>query len=365
MLMNPMSLPLLLGLGVAWAAGLTLLALWRRGDQPRGRRRCPGCWYEFGPTIVARCPECGRAVLGEHELHRTRRRLALLAGAVVLLLLPPLAMIGTRRLARVYYALMPRWRTVSTHDVGVHRILVQKVRDPEDFGERCVIKGTAGEPLIIEDVHLWIGSGMNTGPIEQRIGIGDDLTGDGVPDLIVSTYSGGAHCCLGFRVVSLTPAPMLVAEIDAQNGGDFFRAVDGVIEYRGVDWTYAYWNSSFVASPRPGLVLRWNDGRFAVDAPAMLKPLPPEAELAAAAEEIRRALVSTSEAVDIPPPERLGALMLELMYTGHEARAWALLDEAWPGDVPGKDVFAYELRHLMSQSAYWNEFRALVEATPR
>ena len=34
---------------------------------------------------------------------------------------------------------------------------------------------------------------------------GSDLNADGYPDLVVETYSGGAHCCFGTQVFSLKP----------------------------------------------------------------------------------------------------------------------------------------------------------------
>lgn len=56
------------------AAGLALLlwAIW--GDRPRGRRRCPKCWYDLSATVGLTCPECGRTAKNERRLHRTRRR---------------------------------------------------------------------------------------------------------------------------------------------------------------------------------------------------------------------------------------------------------------------------------------------------
>jgi hypothetical protein len=40
---------------------------------------------------------------------------------------------------------------------------------------------------------------------------GGDLNADGFPDLVVETYSGGAHCCFGTYVYSLRPTgPILI-----------------------------------------------------------------------------------------------------------------------------------------------------------
>ena len=53
------------------------------GDRPRGRRRCPRCWYDMSHNGMT-CPECGRTAAHEKHLFRTRRRLtpALLAAII-------------------------------------------------------------------------------------------------------------------------------------------------------------------------------------------------------------------------------------------------------------------------------------------
>lgn len=85
--------------GLLAAGGVVLLvrALW--WDRARGRKRCPGCWYDMsGAGAVAfdvrtreprdfRCTECGRVTSGERRLLKTRRRWGrATAGAAALLL---------------------------------------------------------------------------------------------------------------------------------------------------------------------------------------------------------------------------------------------------------------------------------------
>ena len=42
-------------------------------DRPRGRLRCPRCWYTIDMPTRTECPECGRAITNERQLERTRR----------------------------------------------------------------------------------------------------------------------------------------------------------------------------------------------------------------------------------------------------------------------------------------------------
>ncbi len=53
-------------------ASVVLRALF--ADRSRGRRRCPGCWYDMSRVPGVRCPECGRTTKKERGLLRTRRR---------------------------------------------------------------------------------------------------------------------------------------------------------------------------------------------------------------------------------------------------------------------------------------------------
>jgi len=85
-------------------AGVTAFAfvlfVWAvRGERSKGRRRCPGCWYDMrgslptpGDDNAARaagflCPECGNTTKADRDLYKARRRprVALFALAVLFL----------------------------------------------------------------------------------------------------------------------------------------------------------------------------------------------------------------------------------------------------------------------------------------
>lgn len=52
------------------------------GDAPRGRRRCPRCWHELGPTGLL-CSECGHTAAREIDTQRNRRSIVRGALAVI------------------------------------------------------------------------------------------------------------------------------------------------------------------------------------------------------------------------------------------------------------------------------------------
>ncbi|MEQ8317161.1 MAG: hypothetical protein RIE77_14905 [Phycisphaerales bacterium] len=79
---------------LAWsllAVGLSLLVWSLLWDRSRGRRRCPKCWYGMDGVPASEmggwtCPECGRAVVKDRKLFRTRRRWGFATLAAILLL---------------------------------------------------------------------------------------------------------------------------------------------------------------------------------------------------------------------------------------------------------------------------------------
>ena len=74
-------------LGYALAAAGLLLLLWSLfWDRPRGRRRCPKCWYDMAGVPGIRCPECGREARRERSLFKTHRRRRGVCLAILLML---------------------------------------------------------------------------------------------------------------------------------------------------------------------------------------------------------------------------------------------------------------------------------------
>ncbi|UCD74422.1 MAG: hypothetical protein JSV91_11595 [Phycisphaerales bacterium] len=80
----------LYGVGLIVAiAGLVFAAWWALfADRPRGRRRCPRCWYDMAYSPGMTCSECGFTARTEKDFSRTHRRwkiglTAILGGAIL------------------------------------------------------------------------------------------------------------------------------------------------------------------------------------------------------------------------------------------------------------------------------------------
>ncbi len=107
-------------------------------------------------------------------------------------------------------------------------------RNPEDqlgFESIVLIEATGREPIRVDMV-----SAINDLT-------GGDLNADGFPDLVVETYSGGAHCCFGTLVFSLRLAgPALILHKPESNVGGTFENLDPdqVSEFVTYDNSFAY-----------------------------------------------------------------------------------------------------------------------------
>jgi hypothetical protein len=188
--------------------------------------------------------------------------------------------------------------------------------------------------------------------------MGKDIAGDGTPDLVISEWTGGAHCCSNFYVFEIGAGFRLLAKIEAGHGdGSHFADLDGDhnLEFVAADWTFAYWHTSFAESPTPEIILRFTAGKYRLAEDQMRKPAPSEAEMR---ETIQWVQSNESWEKHNPPPILWGE-MLNLIYTGHSDIAWRFLDQAWPAKEPGKTEFLSDFRAQLAKSPYWLQIQHL------
>ena len=117
------------------------------------------------------------------------------------------------------------------------------------LGERKVL--TLGEP-----------GAMTATTIDATSGT--DITGDSQPDVVVSTWSGGAHCCYSTSVYSIGREVRPLLNIETGNcGPGEFMDLDGDkrLEIITCDDRWGYTYCSFAESPFPRVVFAYNAAR--------------------------------------------------------------------------------------------------------
>jgi hypothetical protein len=197
---------------------------------------------------------------------------------------------------------------------------------------------------------------------------GADVTGRGHPDMIVSLFTGGAHCCTMHYVFELEPAFKLLATLDDSDDdlAHFARdPKDDRYSYYTADWTFAYWPTCFACSPSELVILRWADdargGGFHLALGKIQKPAPTTAawnkDLAAI-----RAVVTKGDADSIG--QTLWQNVLDLIYTGHSDLAWKLVDAVGPNAQQKPFPTLSDFCSLLRQSPYWPDLQSTLKDPP-
>ena len=109
------------------------------------------------------------------------------------------------------------------------------------------------EPQLNATVDSW-----QTGTIELQ-----DLDQNNLPEVIVSTYSGGAHCCTEFTIHGWQHNQFVTATTGPLNAdGGVFQDLNGdrKPEFVSVDNAFLYAFSSYAGSFAPSLIYAYEDG---------------------------------------------------------------------------------------------------------
>ena len=197
---------------------------------------------------------------------------------------------------------------------------------------------------------------------------GTNITGNGIPNLVISEYSGGAHCCTTLHIYELGDEFREVDTIEAYDGGAVFTNLTGstIPEVQMADWSYAYVFTSFAGSFAPDIILRFNDGKYQIAPELMFTEPPTEEEFAEMVQEIKTTYATPQEGEDkVTPPNEWGSepvlwkSMMDLIYQGHVDLAIKLFNDCWQADWDGKDEAATKFWESVAGSPHG---RALVEA---
>jgi hypothetical protein len=262
--------------------------------------------------------------------------------------------------------------TACAHQVQVASVgeSVFKAYKNDRTGDACLQVFQNGKVIfrrtLGNDGSYLLGQGKDeNGP---RIPNGADVTGRGHPDMLVSFYTGGAHCCLLYYVFELEPVFRLIATLDAGSGDHSrFLRIDGRFYFVGADWTFSYWKSSFADSPAPGVIVGFvdnpNGGGYHLALDKMSGPTPTPEEWSSALSEARNAFRENNPFSD-GIGSRLWGTMLDLIYEGHPDLAWRVFDESWPSNRAGKEKFLSDFCFQLKTSPYWPDLKAVVENPP-
>jgi hypothetical protein len=124
------------------------------------------------------------------------------------------------------------------------------------------------DQLGFESVLLIEGAGQASIRVDMASAIhdltGGDLNADGFPDVVVETYSGGAHCCFGTQVFSLRPTgAILILKKPESNAGGYFENLDAdqASEFITYDDSFAYQYCPYAAGVAVKVIMAYDPGQ--------------------------------------------------------------------------------------------------------
>jgi len=196
--------------------------------------------------------------------------------------------------------------------------------------------------------------------------IGNDITGDGKPNIVIEHWSGGNSMAFTNYILSLGEQ---LSPIYIFSGGDLKDLNgDGKKEILEWDESFVYWHACHACSPQLTLIYEFSDGNYHLSPDLMYKDLPNEDELEKMREKIHNEgkkfeqefikyhnvsnldfCWSNGDAF-IPPETR--AYMLNFIYSGHPNEAFNFLDSVWPKNKLGKNVF---IRDFLKKLRYFKD----------
>ena len=193
-----------------------------------------------------------------------------------------------------------------------------------------------------------------------------DITGEKIPELLISEWSGGAHCCYTFHLFRLGDAFSHIQDIpllDADESAFVRRPGVKSLVLASFDFSaFAYFPKDFADSPAGRVFLSFQDGKFRPDARLMKANAPTDAEIAKCAGLFKPSLAWKQES-NASQPMGMWYYATDLIYTGNAARAWKFLDAAWGGSAADKKKYLDDYRRRFRKSAYYQDLMRLQQAS--
>lgn len=206
------------------------------------------------------------------------------------------------------------------------------------------------------DNHYYFGNRFEPNSDEPAdIFSGRDITGNGIANLVISNWTGGAHCCHFLNIFELGKKFKKLVTVEALSSSIKLIDLDhdGYPEIEFWDGSIDYQFACFAGSPGGRVVLKFQKDHYAVATHLMKKPTPAAKKIKLLKQNLIRGF-RNEKSPDLPY-SFLEALM-NLSYSGHFKLALQLTDETWPSEKPGLGKFKSEFSQALRDSQYWKEF---------
>jgi hypothetical protein len=183
---------------------------------------------------------------------------------------------------------------------------------------------------------------------------GADINGDGNPEVVIETYTGGAHCCFGTQVYSLGETPKLILDKPRSNAGGQFQDLDGdrIYEFVTYDDIFTYEYCPYVSSPFVKVIMAYDEEeeRYLPASPHFVEEYAEDIEKDTKnAERVAKANKSENGEWDETTKCSILPITLDYLYSGDPDTARAELERL------------YGFNDL---NRFWNDILFLVQDSP-
>lgn len=193
---------------------------------------------------------------------------------------------------------------------------------------------------------------------------GDDITGDGVPNLLVEEGNGGSVPYGFIYVFSLGEDLQLIQVLPEGRFEDINK--DGKVDYITYEMGFYGWHASHAASAAPKLIHEYCDDNYLLAPALMYRPLPPQDEIDQAFNRLKKDIISCEKENYLYPtsthcwcyegtyiPPSVWRYMLDLIFSGHAVQAYDFLDKIWPEGKKGKSRFISDFNKILDGNTIW------------
>jgi len=204
---------------------------------------------------------------------------------------------------------------------------------------------------------------------DEIYNLGDDITGDCIPNLIVIEDSGGSFFPGSCQIFSLGEKFRLIQDLP----GGYFQDLnqDGKPEYITYEMGFSYWHVCHADAPAPKLVYEYCDYNYLLAPALMYKSMPSKEEINQAISRIKQDIIACEkednryqahcwyyEGVFIPPS--VWSYMLDLIFSGHPTEAYIFLGKVWPEGKKGESQFICDFNKILDENTIWPALKPML-----
>ncbi len=244
------------------------------------------------------------------------------------------------------------------HHKQINNYQISILKDRERDLEKVLIK--KGETILFHEEgvgeHFYFGNNFDDDLNSKHIYSGHSLTNKGIPNLLISQWTGGAHCCHFLYIFELGQNFKLIGKIDAGSSNIKITDLDHDNSPEIIFWDGAidYQFASFAHSPKGKIILKFQNGSYSLATRLMEKPLPSQKEF----EALKRKSLTQfiAHETDSELPYTFLEVMMNLSYSGHFDEALKFADAIWPKTKDGLDKFKADFSLSLKESKFWKDF---------